>query len=145
MLLIGSPDDYSNRPRIQKGCNGVKRILIIEKFSNLRSRFIKMLSGIETIEMIATADTMETALKRNKNTDPDAVLFRIQFTREDELEKIKYLRTAFPNVFLIILSMHVTFDIRKKAIDAGADVVFELTNEFDHVEKFIREMQGSVV
>lgn len=96
------------------------RVLIADDHALLRAGVRSLLSGISDIEIIGEASDGREALELVASLHPHVMLMDIAMPNMNGLMAAERIRSEFPNVRVIILSMHATEDYVTQAIRAGA-------------------------
>jgi DNA-binding NarL/FixJ family response regulator len=98
----------------------VIRVLLAEDHALVRAGFRALLQGIPDILVVAEAGDGEEALRLVAETQPNVVLMDITMPRLNGLEATARLKKEFPQVHVIILSMHSMVEYVIQALRAGA-------------------------
>src|SRR3970040_1144359 len=96
------------------------RILLADDHTLVRAGIISLLKNMEGIEVIAEASDGREALRLVRAHRPDVVLMDIAMPGLNGLEAAARIAKKFPNVRVIILSMHVNEEYVLQALRAGA-------------------------
>lgn len=98
-------------------------ILIVDDnptFLRIASRFLQMYCGDE-VRVVGTANSGEKALEQARSLKPRVVLLDLDMPDTSGLDLIPRLRTALPEVGIIVLTLLDTGVYRQAAHTAGAD------------------------
>ena len=96
------------------------RVLLAEEHVIVRAGFCALLRRIEGVEVVAEANDGREALQLVETHRPDVVLMDISMPVMNGLEATERLRRRFPDVRVIILSMHSSEEYVLRALRAGA-------------------------
>ena len=96
------------------------RVLITDDHTLVRAGIRSLLENMEGIEVIAEAGDGREALRLVRAHRPDVVLMDIAMPGLNGLEAAARIAKKFPNVRVIILSMHVNEEYVLQALRAGA-------------------------
>ena len=96
------------------------RVLLVDDHNLVRSGLRALLDSMEGIRVIGEADAGALALDLVRRDPPDVVIADIQMKGMDGIELAAILAREFPQLRVIILSMHAEEHIVKAALRAGA-------------------------
>src|ERR1022692_3636724 len=96
------------------------KILIADDHSMIRSGLKKILKEEHDIEVIAEASSHSEILSSLSTKLPDLVLLDISMPGRDGLETLKEIRSLYPKLKVLMLSMHPEDRYAVRAIKAGA-------------------------
>jgi DNA-binding NarL/FixJ family response regulator len=95
------------------------RVLLADDHKLVRAGFRAMLTTLGNVEVVAETGDGREALELLEKHRPDIALVDITMPSLTGLEVAKRVRRDFPDVRVIILSMHTTEDYIARAIRAG--------------------------
>ena len=96
------------------------RVLLVDDHTLVRAGIHSLLKNMEGIEVVAEAGDGREALNLVRTHRPDVVLMDIAMPGLNGLEATAHITKKFPQVRVIILSMHVNEEYVIKALRAGA-------------------------
>lgn len=96
------------------------RVLIVDNHAMVRAGFRALLQSLEAIEVVAEAGDGQEALRLVALHQPDIVLMDIAMPEMNGLEATARIKKEFPDVRVIILSMHANEEYVYQALRAGA-------------------------
>ncbi len=96
------------------------RVLLADDHTLVRAGIRSLLENMEGIEVIAEAGDGREALRLVRTHRPDVVLMDIAMPGLNGLEAAARIAKKFPNVRVIILSMHVNEEYVLQTLRAGA-------------------------
>ena len=109
------------------------RILMVDDHEVFCESLAFLLSIKGEAEVVDTATSAEDALKKVKNLLPDVVLMDIEMKGLDGIGATRRLRETFPDVKVIMLTMHSEEQYIIEAVKAGAKgYVLERLFRFHH-------------
>jgi two-component system response regulator NreC len=74
----------------------------------------------EEMDVVGTASNAEDALKQVERTNPDVVLMDIEMKGIDGIQTTSVIKERWPNIEVIVLTMHTDEQYLLEAIEAGA-------------------------
>lgn len=100
---------------------GLWRVAVIEDQRDLREGLCVLLDMTSGFECSASYGTMEEALRRIEETRTDLVLTDIGLPKMDGIEGTRLLRERFPNLPIVVFTVHDDDDKIFRALCAGAN------------------------
>ncbi|MFQ5770589.1 MAG: response regulator transcription factor, partial [bacterium] len=95
-------------------------VLIADDHTLIRAGIRSLLEKIKKIKVVAEASDGHEALQKIREYQPDVVLMDIAMSGLNGLEAAERVAKEFPQVRVIILSMHATEEYVVQALRAGA-------------------------
>jgi DNA-binding NarL/FixJ family response regulator len=118
------------------------RVLIADDHALVRAGFRALLKKSKGIEVIAEAGDGHEALRLIKEVRPDIVLMDIAMTGMNGLEVTARVTKAFPEVKVIILSMHKHEEYVLQALRSGAKGYVLKTAVMTELENAIKSVSA---
>jgi two-component system response regulator NreC len=97
------------------------RVLIVDDHAVLRAGLKLMLDREEDILCVGEAGTAEEGLRAVLRLEPSVVVMDLQMPGMGGIAGVGRLREQFPEVRVLVLSMHDEADEVRRAFEAGAD------------------------
>ncbi|MCX6545493.1 MAG: response regulator transcription factor [Acidobacteria bacterium] len=97
------------------------RTLIVDDSPEFLNAARQFLERLPSVELVGTAEDGMQALALVASARPDLVLMDITMPRLNGLEATRTIRTEFPGVHVIIITLHDSAELRATSITAGAD------------------------
>jgi DNA-binding NarL/FixJ family response regulator len=107
-------------PTLSKTVARKSRIFIVDDHPLVREGFTNLINGQDDLIVCGEAKDSAQAIDEIMKARPDVALIDISLTNESGLELVKQLARQFPQVALIILSMHDETLYAERALRAGA-------------------------
>ena len=96
------------------------RLVIADDHDFVRSGIKVMLSGEADLRIIGEATDGQEALETCSRERPDLVLMDVRMPRMDGLTATRSIKRSFPEISVLILTMHENEDYLLEAVKAGA-------------------------
>jgi DNA-binding NarL/FixJ family response regulator len=98
-----------------------KKIVIAEDHQLFREGLKSMLAGMENVSVIAEAQDGLEAIRCVKRKTPDLLLLDLSMPRMSGISVIKDIKSQFPEVRILALTIHESDQYVLEAFEAGAD------------------------
>ncbi len=135
-LLSGSPTlqtlqaPMSNRPRL----------VIVDDHPTMREGIVRVLEREPDLLVCGATGSARQALELIESSKPDLVLLDISLGKENGIELIKDLRRRFPEVRVLVHSMHENSVYASRALRAGAKGYVTKSEPPENLLRAIREV-----
>jgi len=96
------------------------RILLADDHTLVRAGIRSLLEQLPGVEVVAEAEDGYEALSKTGDFHPDVVLIDIAMPRLNGLEATKRLKKEYPDVRVLIVSMHINEEYVVQALSSGA-------------------------
>lgn len=117
-------------PEIRKPRNGIPslegsgpaktRVFLVDDHVLIRMGLARIIEGMPDMAVCGEAEDGVTALEKMTAAKPDVLVTDLCMPGLDGLEMIKQAKVAFPNLAIVVLSMHEDILYAERAIRAGA-------------------------
>jgi DNA-binding NarL/FixJ family response regulator len=97
-----------------------KRILIVDDHPMIRERISEVIESESDLSVCGLAADRGEALKAAAETKPDLAIVDLTLRQSHGLDLIKDLRSGYPNLLVLVVSMHDETFHAERAIRAGA-------------------------
>src|SRR3954451_20826809 len=107
----------------QKPSNGVarkRRVFIVDDHPLVRDGLANLINQQGDLLVCGEAEDSSSAIAGMESCKPDVALIDISLKNESGLELVKTLQAQFPQIALIVLSMHEEALYAERALHAGA-------------------------
>lgn len=105
----------ANLPNLKKS-----KIMIVDDHPIMRRGLAELINLEKDLTVCGEADSVKTALELMKLREPHVALVDLSLKNESGLELIKDIRTRFPKVLILVLSMHDEGFYAERVLRAGA-------------------------
>lgn len=99
----------------------MKNILIVDDHFVVRCGLKQILSRLPGIEVLAESSEGKGILRRLQETPMDLVLLDLNLPDRDGIEVLKDIRSEFPDLPVLVLSIHTEVQFAERALKAGAN------------------------
>ena len=107
------------------------KVLLVDDSTLIRVRLRRLIANIPRVEIVGEAADGAEGLAYIAATQPDLVILDLQMPGLDGLEMLRRLGTPRPTV--AVLTNYATPAYRRRALDLGADYVFDKSTEFNQL------------
>jgi DNA-binding NarL/FixJ family response regulator len=97
------------------------KILIVDDHALLREGLQSLLSAEPGIRVVGTAENAESALDKIAGLQPDVVVTDLAMPETGNVDAIRLIRDAYPDVSILALTFHREDGYIHAALEAGAD------------------------
>ena len=110
-------------------------LLLVDDHDIVRTGLKRLLENQKNINIVGDLGTGEAAYQFVRENEVDVIIMDLSMPGKGGIESTRQIKKQFPNINILILSMHDNATIAKKVIDAGAtgyilknDIAEELVN-----------------
>jgi DNA-binding NarL/FixJ family response regulator len=114
------------------------KVAIADDHALFRAGVKTALSARKDIEMIAEADNGMQLLNLLKHVEPDVILLDIQMPIMDGITTLPEIRKLYPDVKVIILSMHNDHSMISKLMEVGANSYLTKNSDSETIYQAIK-------
>ncbi len=114
------------------------RVLIVDDHAVVRDGLSLLLQGAPGIDVVGTASSGEEGIARARALAPTLILLDLIMPGMSGLEALPPLKTALPDVRVLMLTSYVDGDLVGPAVQAGADGYLLKTASGDEVLDAVR-------
>lgn len=116
------------------------KILIVDDQQNVRQSLGTILGLIDDFEVVGEAADGEEAIRRSVDLDPDIVLMDMSMSALDGTAATRSIKKGYPEVGVLMLTMHGSQNARQRAFEAGVDGFVEKGITMDELADSIRRV-----
>src|ERR1700731_1829031 len=114
------------------------KVIIADDHALFRAGVKTALSVKKDVELIAEADNGMQLLNLLKHMEPDVVLLDIQMPIMDGITTLPEIRKLYPNIKVIILSMHNDHSMISKLMEIGANSYLTKNTDSENIYNAIK-------
>ena len=115
-------------------------VFIVDDLPSMQERLRELISGIEGVEVVGQAQTVDEAIARILDASPDCVVLDYQLPDGTGVKVLRVVRQAAPSIAFIVLTNHATPQHRAACFAAGARYFFDKSTEFAMIPGAIAEI-----
>lgn len=115
------------------------RLVLVEDSRDIRPRMLRCLSEIDSVSLLATAESIEEAEKTIQDLKPDLLLLDLSLPEGHALAHIRRFIALAPDMEVVIHSNDARASTRQKCLDAGAHAFFDKSGELEDLLTFVQE------
>ena len=97
------------------------RILLVDDSAQVRQELRTLLPLAGDIEIVGEAADGREALRLTQALQPEVVLMDLEMPVLDGFQATHYIKSNYPSILIIVLTIHDDLETRQKAALAGAD------------------------
>jgi len=97
------------------------RILIADDHTILRAGIRSLLDMVPNFEVVGEVDNGKDALIQSGQLEPDILLTDLSMPKTNGTEAIKKVKSRYPNIKILVLTVHKTEEYVHAALKAGAN------------------------
>ena len=117
----------------------MKRVLIIDDSEQVRERLISLLFDYPEIRVVGQSGNGTEAMIALDDQKPDTVILDIRLPGKNGIQLLREIKTAHPEITVIMLTNYDFEPYRKQCKQLGADYFFNKTLEFEKVVNVLVE------
>ena len=99
------------------------KVAVADDHKIFREGIINLLSDCPDIEVVAQAGNGEEAIEMAKKYNPDVIIMDINMPRLNGIEATRAIKSKFPNIEIIGLSVQSEEDVTESMKKAGARIL----------------------
>ena len=111
----------TSQPGLTGGKRLVRRVFIVDDHPIVRQGLRRLMENEEDLMVCGEADTAHDASAAIKELNPDIVIADISLKQGDGIELVRDLRAHYPQLPILVLSMHDEAIYAERMLSAGAN------------------------
>jgi DNA-binding NarL/FixJ family response regulator len=116
------------------------KVYVVDDSPLVRERLVALLSEVEGVDVVGSADNAEEGIAGIALRDPDAVILDIRMPSGSGISVLEEIKKHERTPTVIMLTNYPYPQYRKKCMDAGADYFFDKSSEFHKVTEVLSQM-----
>jgi len=123
--------------------NGARasRVFLVEDSPIIRERLLQLLEGLDSVEVVGSADNAVDAIAGIVAAAPDAVVLDIKLKDGSGIDVLRRVKQSLPSVTVIMLTNYATSEYRHTCLAAGAEYFLDKTNEFENLRGILHRLR----
>jgi len=109
----------------------------------VRERLVALLSEVEGVEVVGTADSAADGIGGIIGTRPEVAILDIRMPAGSGISVLEAIKQQESPPIVVMLTNYPYPQYRKKCMDAGADYFFDKSNEFHKVAELLQRLGSS--
>jgi DNA-binding NarL/FixJ family response regulator len=118
-------------------------VFLVEDSSVIRDRLVALLNNIPGVAVIGHAEDSAGAVSAILAAQPHAVVLDLQLKGSSGMDVLRALRSALPDVTVVVLTNYATEEYRKRCLEAGARYFLDKTHEFESLRGILEQLQSN--
>ena len=116
------------------------RVFVVDDSPLVRERLVALLSEVEGVEVVGTADNADEGIDSLRKLKPDVAVLDIRMPSGSGIVILEAVKREEGCPCIIMLTNYPYPQYRKKCMDAGADYFFDKSSEFHKVTEVLAGM-----
>ena len=116
------------------------RVYVVDDSPLVRERLVSLLSEVDGVEVVGSADNAEEGIAGISITEPDVAILDIRMPSGSGISVLEEIKKRDDSPTVIMLTNYPYPQYRKKCMDAGADYFFDKSSEFYKVTEVLSRM-----
>jgi len=113
------------------------RVYVVDDSPLVRERLVALLSEIDGIDVIGTADNAEDGICGIAREKPDVAILDIRMPSGSGISVLEAVKKGDEPPTVIMLTNYPYPQYRKKCLETGADYFFDKSSEFHRVNEVL--------
>ena len=115
-------------------------VFLVEDSPIVQERLVEMLTEIEGVNVLGTADNAADAVADILRLLPDVAVLDIRLRAGSGLAVLERIRREAPGIATIVLTNYASLEHRQLCLGAGANYFFDKTEEFERVKGALQDL-----
>lgn len=119
------------------------RVYVVEDSPIVRERLLEMLTEIEGVDVVGSADNAADAVTDILHLLPDVAVLDIKLKGGSGIAVLEQVHRQAPGVATIMLTNFASAEHRQRCLGAGANYFFDKTDEFENVKGALQSLRAA--
>lgn len=119
------------------------RVYVVEDSPIVRERLLEMLTEIEGVDVVGSADNAADAVTDILHLLPDVAVLDIKLKGGSGIAVLEQVHRQAPGVATIMLTNFASAEHRQRCLGAGANYFFDKTDEFENVKGALQDLRAA--
>lgn len=116
------------------------RVFVVDDSPLVRERLVALLSAVEGVQVVGTADNAEAGIAGIAEAAPDVAILDIRMPEGSGISVLEAIKLQEDCPIVIMLTNYPYPQYRRRCLDAGADYFFDKSSEFHKVTDVLVRM-----
>lgn len=116
-------------------------ILIVDDSDLIINRLMEMLSGLEEVSKVVSAEDYESAVHQLNASTVHVALLDIHLPGKNGIELLRYIGQRYPGVQSIMLTNMTSSHHKKACAEAGAVHFIDKSKAFEQIPEILRNIK----
>jgi DNA-binding NarL/FixJ family response regulator len=116
-------------------------VFIADDSPVVQERLTGLLGELQGIEVVGQAQNVDDAIRGIRQLKPAAVILDIRLAGGSGIEVLRRIKQDDPAPLAIVLTNYPYPAYRKKALEAGADLFFDKSTEFEQIAIVLEQLE----
>ncbi len=121
------------------------KLAIADDHALFRKGLVSILSNVEEIEFLHESENGAELIEKIKTDEPDVVLLDLEMPVMDGIEATRQIRRDFPEVKVMIISMHGEDEMMLKLVEEGVNGYLLKNADPEEVIRAIKNVAGNKI
>ena len=121
----------------------IPSVFLVDDSDEIRERLKELFDIGARVRIIGEADTAACAIIKIKASQPDFVVLDYQLPDGTGLEVLRELRNQAPRTHFIVLTNHVSAELRQTLLDAGGQAFLDKSRDFGRLSGLITQLSST--
>lgn len=117
-----------------------KKLLIVDDSKEIRDGLVRLISGIQSIEIVGEAENGANALAMVESLKPDFVTLDIKMPGISGILILFEIKRRSPKTIIFMLTNFPLEHYKRVCYNAGANYFFDKSNEFEEMVNTIKTL-----
>lgn len=114
------------------------KVLIADDSDETRLRLVRIVKGVPGIEVVGVASGGREVVCLAQRHNPDGVILDLRMPEGNGFYALNALKTAHPNLLVIVLTNYAEPVFAQRCVSAGADHFLDKSHDFDKLPEILR-------
>jgi DNA-binding NarL/FixJ family response regulator len=116
------------------------KVYVVDDSPLVRERLVSLLSEVEGVDVVGSADDAATGIAGVSMKSPDVVILDIRMPSGSGISVLEEVKRRGKSPVVVMLTNYPYPQYRKKCMEAGADYFFDKSNGFHKVTEVLARM-----
>ncbi len=116
------------------------RVFVVDDSSLVRERLVALLSAVDGVQVVGTADNAEAGIAGIAEAAPDVAILDIRMPEGSGISVLEAIKRQGECPVVIMLTNYPYPQYRRRCLEAGADYFFDKSSEFQKVTDVLVRM-----